>query len=66
MVRGAKAALRDRFIRLLDRTEQKFIYSGCWCRIQGLANFTEALLVPYGTQRDMLDRAALRDVLHFL
>ncbi|KAI0869575.1 hypothetical protein GGS24DRAFT_511781 [Hypoxylon argillaceum] len=66
VVRGAKAALRDRFIRLLDRTEQKFIYSGCWCRIQGLANVTEALLVPYGTQRDMLDHTALRDVLHFL
>ncbi|KAI0105329.1 hypothetical protein GGR51DRAFT_560546 [Nemania sp. FL0031] len=64
VIRGSKAALRDKLIQLLDKSEQVFIHSFCRCRIQGLANFTEALLKPYnGSQQTLLHRTPLRDVL---
>ncbi|KAI1121466.1 hypothetical protein F5Y10DRAFT_288460 [Nemania abortiva] len=65
VLRGAKAALRDTLIRLLDESEQRFIHGKCPCRIQGLANFTRALSAD-NSLSDLLDRNPLRTILHFL
>ncbi|KAI0466881.1 hypothetical protein F4859DRAFT_526365 [Xylaria cf. heliscus] len=65
-LRGAKAALRGKLIKLLDKHEQRFIGAHCPWRIQGLANFTRALLVPYDSVQHMLGNHSVQNILHNL